>query len=182
MNRRQRRSEKARQRRARHQSQEWRHWYEDDPKYLAEVEVGGRQIKIRTTPEFEDFADSLLNLTKPEEMLRASAWIMQMSVRCVSDPSTLDLPPVDTTLRGKRIPAFTTTAGQVFFKSLKAIEDHDHRVAVSVFLDSLARQTLENACALDPGLVLQACETNTSPAQGDVPDKQPVRRPTKERD
>jgi hypothetical protein len=57
------------------------------------------------------------------------------------------------TVKGRRIPAFTTTAGQVFFKSLKAIEDHDHRVAVFVYLDSLARQTLENAFALDPGLV-----------------------------
>ncbi len=30
--------------------------------------------------------------------------------------------------------------------------------------------------------ILKACETNTSPAQGDVPDIQPVRQLTKERD
>jgi hypothetical protein len=129
--------------------------YEDDPKYLAKIEVGDREIKLRTSPEFEEFIQSLLSVTEPEEMLRASAWINQMCCRCVSDPSRLDLPPVDITVKGIRIPAFTTPAGQVFFRSLKDIEDHDHRTAAAIYLKAVAQRMFEIALHLDPCLVPQ---------------------------
>jgi hypothetical protein len=130
-------------------------WYEDDSMCLAKVEVGDREMKLRTSPEFEEFIQSLLRLTEPEEMLRASAWINQMCCRCVSDPSRLDLSPTDITVKGILIPAFTTPAGQVFFKSLKDIEDHDHRIAAAIYLKAVARRLFEIALHIDPGLVPQ---------------------------
>jgi hypothetical protein len=120
-------------------------WYSDEPQYLATVVVNGRRIKLRSTPEYEAFLDSLFALTDAEELLAASVWVEQKANQCIRCPELLIAPPQEITVQGRRIPPFSTPAGESFFTSLKDLADEERRIAVGEFLHVLARQLFANA-------------------------------------
>ena len=92
-------------------------WCEDDPMYLATVEVEGRPIKLRSTPESDAFLSSLIDLTDAEEILSASVWVGQKAEQCVSCPEALGNPRKRSRSGAGGSPRSRLPAGERFFEA-----------------------------------------------------------------
>lgn len=125
-------------------------FYTDDPEIIATFLTNGREIKLRTSPEYEAFMDSLNGLL-PECMFQQSIWLQQMSVFLANGVRGT---PHAIGLRGRVITPASTPEAVTFVDSLQSQQfDLVQRQAVAALLSAIAKQLYCNALDRDPSLI-----------------------------
>jgi hypothetical protein len=125
-------------------------FYQDDPGIVATIMIEGKPIKLRTSPEFEQFMGSLEPLD-PRAMFQQSTWLQQMgqavAVGIQADPQTLSL-------NGRQLLPVATPEAKAFLDSLLGLNlDTAHRRAVAVLLETIAKQLFDVATDRDASLL-----------------------------
>ena len=122
--------------------------YSDDTEIVATVTVEGRPIKLRTSPEFEAFMQSVMDLD-PKPMFQQAIWLEQMShfltageqgkVRSVR-------------IRGKTFEPRATHEARAFLDALLQLDDVPRRAAAAL-LSTVAVRLFHIATDRNPSLV-----------------------------
>lgn len=125
-------------------------FYHDDPGIVATVMIEGKPIKLRTSPEFEEFMGSVDRL-KPAAMFQQSIWLQQMSQAVAAgvqaEPQTLRL-------NGRQLVPVATPKAKAFLDSLLGLNlDDAHRQAVAILLGTIAKQLFDDATDRDDSLL-----------------------------
>ncbi len=124
--------------------------YQDDSDIVATIMIEGRPIKLRTSPEFEQFMGSLEPLD-PGAMIQQSIWLQQMGqavgVGVQAEPQTLRL-------NGRQLVPVATPEAKAFLDSVLSLNlDTAHRQAVAVLLETIAKQLSDVATVREPSLL-----------------------------
>lgn len=127
-------------------------FYQDDPKYYAKVELNGREIRLRETPEASAFFQSLIDLTDARQLVGAAIWLCQQSIACCHGNLSLTPLPTSMTVQGIHIAPFITPEGKRFFESIESVTDLEKREAMGIFLNEVGKQLLARSMEADPGM------------------------------
>lgn len=120
----------------------------DDPEIVATIMMDGRPIKLRGSPEFDAFVDSVMRLD-PEPMFRQAVWLEEMSHFLATgirgDGKIMHI-------WGRTIVPEATLEACVFLETLYDLGDAPRRAA-AVLLQTFAKRFFEIATEQDPSLV-----------------------------
>lgn len=125
-----------------------RNYYCDDPEIIATVMIDGRPIRLKGSPEFDAFLESVMRL-EPEPMFQQAVWLLEAAyfvkagIRCE--------PPAIPVWGRRIVPAATDEAVQ-FVDSLYDLEEVPRRAA-AVLLELFAKRFFDFATDRDPSLV-----------------------------
>ena len=117
-------------------------FYRDEPQYYGKVELNGKVIRLRSTPESDAFLDSVVQMENPDELLGLTAWLAQKAVTLMEYPEAIDRPCVPIPLGKRMVKPRPTSEGQQFIASVSRIADRDRLKAIGCFLKELTLQLL----------------------------------------
>lgn len=120
----------------------------DDPEIVATIEIDGRPVKLRGSPEFDAFIDSVMRLN-PEPMFQQAVWLEQMShflTAGIGGDSQI------AQIWGKTIIPQATPEACEFLETLYDLRDAPRRAA-AVLLSTFGKRFFQIATEQDPSLV-----------------------------
>ncbi|MEZ6131146.1 MAG: hypothetical protein R3C59_20935 [Planctomycetaceae bacterium] len=112
--------------------------YNDDSAIYAKVEIDGREIRLRSTPQSDAFFASLARLESTDELLGASVWLAQKAFACIHNPDALLTDPVPLVIDQRRIVPYSTQEAEDFVGTLLDVHDRVHLAAIGRFLNIVA--------------------------------------------
>jgi hypothetical protein len=120
----------------------------DSPEIVATVMVDGKSIKLRGSPEFNAFIDSVMRLD-PEPMFRQAVWLEEMSHFLAAGVRGDEK---DMHIWGRTIVPAATHEARMFLETLYDLADIPRRAA-ALLLQTFAKRFFEIATEQDPSLV-----------------------------
>jgi hypothetical protein len=123
-------------------------FYQDDPEIVATVMIDGKPIKLRASPEYNAFIDSVM-LLDPEPMFQQSIWLVQMC-HFVESGDRGDEYMMH--VFGKAIVPSATPEAHEFLETLYDLGEAPRRAA-AVLLRTFAKRFFDIATDRDPSLV-----------------------------
>lgn len=121
----------------------------NNPEIVATVTVDGRPIKLRSSPEFEAFMRSVLDLD-PKPMFQQAIWLEQMS-HSLSAGVQDEIQSIR--IRGKSIDPRATQEALAFLDALFQLDDVPRRAAAAL-LSTMAKRLFQIVTDCNPSLVL----------------------------
>lgn len=112
--------------------------YKDEQSIYAKINIAGKEIRLRSTPEADRFLDSFASLERIDELLGASVWLVQKAVACIRNPETLLFEAVPVAVGQRKVAPYSTPEAEEFVATLHDLHDREYLAAFGHFLNSIA--------------------------------------------